>query len=967
MKRSKYVALGVLVSFCMGQFGTLSAQGAETLKDKVANSQTNATTTADTETNTINYSDVYENYLNCGYMASDIEPIVIDALKGTSNLESLPVAENIGDKSQPVLDWTADTLEWAEYSFTVTEAGLYQISAEYYIPADTFDEAVRSFEIDGKSPFAEAETLNFLQMYTDSSAPKQNSYGDEISPSQVEIPAWRTMGFYDSLGLYDLPYRFYFEPGVHTIKFSYINVGMYFSQIEVAPAETIANYAAVKASYEKNGYQEAEESFTIEAESAIAYKSSAVIRMQNDSDPACTPRNDDNVVMNILKGVQWKTGNDEITWNITVPQTGLYKINMYIDQSLMDGLPVYRKIMIDGEVPFAEMLQYTFAYNKNWQSTTLSDDDGNPYLFYLTEGSHTFTMSIKLSKNCELLQSIKEDMNTLSDLLLSIKMITGDDPDLNYEYRLDSKIPNLMQELRTIYDHITDKVNIILGMSAKSSPAANAFISIQDDFSMVYENPDLIPRKLGDLEDDLETMGSWYSEFQVQPLGMDSIAFTSPNEETERVKTSFVDYMVIGVKSFVRSFIRDYSDIGTDSDSDNTELDVWIGRGKDWAQCLEDLAGDDFTNRTGIALNIHVIPAGQLSTGGMNTLLMAMAAGTEPDVALGITYNLPVEFALRGAAYDLSQCEGFSEVKERFLDGIMIAFEHDGGYYALPETMNFRCLLYRTDIIQKLGISIPDTWDDVYSHVLPILYQNNMDFFCSNDYFSMFLFQNDGSYYTEDGLYSALDTAQAYNAFKEWTELYTEQGIPVSANFYSRFRNGSMPIGIGGYTEYMSLISAAPELVGRIGMASLPGHINADGAVDRSAGGYADTAMMIFSSSIKSNEAFRFLDWWTSDEVQTLYGKSLEAVVGTESRWNSANLNAFFEMSWTDSEKKVITESLKWAREMPVILGGYYTTRHITNAWNRVVLSSENARDSLEEAVSDINRELRLRREEKQG
>ena len=83
----------------------------------------------------------------------------------------------------------------------------------------------------------------------------------------------------------------------------------------------------------------------------------------------------------------------------------------------------------------------------------------------------------------------------------------------------------------------------------------------------------------------------------------------------------------------------------------------------------------------------------------------------------------------------------------------------------------------------------------------------------------------------------------------------------------------------------------------------------------------------------------------------------------TESRWNSANVNAFFEMPWSDTEKKVINESFKWAKEMPIVLGGYYTSRHITNAWNRSVLSKMDARDSLEEAVLDINRELQMRRE----
>ena len=41
------------------------------------------------------------------------------------------------------------------------------------------------------------------------------------------------------------------------------------------------------------------------------------------------------------------------------------------------------------------------------------------------------------------------------------------------------------------------------------------------------------------------------------------------------------------------------------------------------------------------------------------------------------------------------------------------------------------------------------------------------------------------------------------------------------------------------------------------------------------------------------------------------------------------------------------------------MLGGYYTGRHLTNAWTRCVESGEDFRDSLEEAVEEINIELR--------
>lgn len=943
----------------------------QTLKEKVSSSGSGEVITAvsDESTDVSSYSTLLKEYATLGYTAvCDINTITVPISTAKASGE-LVLESDIGGLDGEALNWTA-AQEWVEFSFEISKSGLYQIGALYYIPDGTNEKAVRSFTVDGEIPFSEATTLHFQQMYVDTTdTPRINTNGDEVSPSQKELPAWREFFFCDSQGLYSQPYSFYFEAGVHTVRLQYVNIPFYLSDLTVKPTSQLSEYSQVAEEYAANGYKNANSTVTIEAERNIAYKSSSVIRMQNSTNPTVSPRNDNSKVMNILKGEYWKTGNEEITWVIDVPETGLYTLNMHIRQSLMEGLPVYRTIAIDGEVPFEEMLQYTFSYNRNWVTETLSDQNGEPYLFYLTKGEHTLTMTVKMSANCDLIQGIKDDMDVVSSLLTNIKRITGEEPDLNYEYHLDEKIPNLVQSLREVYNRLNTRYDTIIDISSKSSPAANQFASILDDFGAIYEDPDLIPRKLDTLNDDLETLGSWYSEFQSQPLAMDTITIAGPDMTVEEPSATIWDYIVITLKAFIRSFTESYGSLGsvaTDAENADVTLDVWIGRGKEWAQLLDELAADTFTAETGIALRINVIPSGQLSTGGLNNLMLAMAAGQAPDIALGVSYELPTEFSFRNASLDLSQFDGYEEVKGRFLDGVLLPFTSGDACYGLPETMNFRVLLYRTDIIRKMGISIPNTWNDIYNNVLPVLYQNNLEFYFPSDYsgYSVFLYQHGGDYYTEDGCYSALDTAEAYAAFKEWTELFTRQGVDVSASFYNRFRNGSMPIGVASYLEYIQLLYAAPELMGKIGMAALPGHIDENGEINRLSGGYADTGCMAFADTEYPEECFKFLEWWTSETIQTSYGKSLEAIVGTSSRWGSANLNSFLSMSWSEDEKAVISECFSWAKERPVVFGGYYTTRHITNAWNRTVLSSYNPRDSLEEAVTDINTELRMRREE---
>ena len=121
---------------------------------------------------------------------------------------------------------------------------------------------------------------------------------------------------------------------------------------------------------------------------------------------------------------------------------------------------------------------------------------------------------------------------------------------------------------------------------------------------------------------------------------------------------------------------------------------------------------------------------------------------------------------------------------------------------------------------------------------------------------------------------------------------------------------------------------------------------------------------MILSQSDKQEAAWEFLKWWMSEETQTRYGRELEAILGTGARWNTANVDAFFSLPWDHRHAQIIKAQMESAREQLIVPGGYFTGRHIINAWNSVVVNNENVRDMLEDAVKDINKELENKRRE---
>ena len=286
--------------------------------------------------------------------------------------------------------------------------------------------------------------------------------------------------------------------------------------------------------------------------------------------------------------------------------------------------------------------------------------------------------------------------------------------------------------------------------------------------------------------------------------------------------------------------------------------------------------------------------------------------------------------------------------------------------------MNFSVLIYRKDILREFGLGIPNTWDDVYKKLLPVLHRNRMDFTPAP--LASFLYQRGGSFYTDDGLRSGLDTPEAYLAFKEWTEQFTSYKMPTAYEMYNRIRRGTMPIGMGDFNTYVRLSVAAPELLGRWGIALLPGTKKPDGTIDRrTVSSVAPMAsielpsgegIMMVGTTELEDESWEFMKWWTSEDSQVRFGRDVEALWGPAARWPTANLSAFERLPWKRADLQIIQEQWKFYTEPPVVLGGYFTDRHIRNAFTRVLMTGMNPRESLEMAVEDINRELIIKQEE---
>ena len=355
--------------------------------------------------------------------------------------------------------------------------------------------------------------------------------------------------------------------------------------------------------------------------------------------------------------------------------------------------------------------------------------------------------------------------------------------------------------------------------------------------------------------------------------------------------------------------------------------------------------------------------------------MTAVVAGTGPDVDLSLGTWFPVNYAMRNAAEDLTQFEDFGEVIAPFYESALTAMRYQDGVYGLPETQEFPVLFYREDILADLGLTPPDTWEELIG-MLPTIQGNNLSVgipypdiaTVDMSIFNSLIYQSGGSIYDEEGKKTLIDSESGVAAFKRYTSLYNDYGLPTVFDFVSRFRSGEMPIGLFPYSTYNTLVVSAPEIRNLWNFTLFPGTETVkDGrkTVNRSVHSQGLCCMMIATDDEQvKNNAWEFMKWWVSADTQVRFGREIESILGSSARYTTANTRALEQLAWSAPQLRVLKEQMAHTVGFPEIAGGYSTTRHMTNAIRRVINTKEDARETLLTYARTINEEIRIKRNE---
>ncbi len=921
------------------------------------------------------YSGYIKEHLEADTPKEDIDVALLN-YKHSGEVYDIP---ELSGRNSLLYTGTDSEVSW---DVNVDKAGLYQIYLEYMLPESRGVAAERSIYINGELPFEEAGNIAFSRMWQDGGMYRTDNQGNQIRPIQVEYFDWQSAYLKDDVGYIAEPYLFYLEKGNNEITLKAENEPMILYKVTVCGVREETTYQDYLAKNTEQGEDLAKEYLQIiQGEDSTLRSEPSLYARYDRSSPATVPYSVTNTVLNYTGGDSWRSAGQWIEWDFEVPADGWYEIVIKGRQNYARGSVSNRSIYIDGEIPFKEFEAITFEYANDWVYKTPEDENGKPCRIYLTKGSHKIRLEGTFAGMGTILKDLEDATYRLNLIYRRLLVYTGATPDIYRDYHIDTAYPEIMDamdlEAKRLYKIVDDMV-AYSGQMADNIATAQTLANQLERFC---EKPQKITTEFITFKDNITALGAASLRMSETKLDVDYVVIKGEDAVLKKESSNIFTQAAHEIKSFGASFFVDYNSVGDVYTTDDNEeiVKVWVLTGRDQGTILKSMVDTTFTPDTGIKVNVEIVEPG--------ALLNAVLAGRGPNVVLSVGADQPVNYALRGAAEDITQFEGWEEVMSHYSESSYEQYRLDGSIYGVPETQTFNVMFYREDVLEELELSAPQTWQELIE-MLPTIQGNNLSVglptaagssttsaattaTMSNIpdlsmYFAL-LFQYGGDIYNEDGTSTTVDTEAGIRAFDDYVRYFNDYGIPTIYDFVSRFRSGEMPIGIAPYSTYNTLMVSAPEIRGMWKFGLIPGtectDENGNTYIDRSDFITGSATMMITTEDEKlKNESWEFMKWWADTDTQIRFGREIEALLGASARYATANRDAFSGLSWSMEDIKILDEQWEQTVGIREVPGGYFTGRHISNAIRKVINEKVDSRETIIDYSIVIDEEIKKKR-----
>lgn len=318
---------------------------------------------------------------------------------------------------------------------------------------------------------------------------------------------------------------------------------------------------------------------------------------------------------------------------------------------------------------------------------------------------------------------------------------------------------------------------------------------------------------------------------------------------------------------------------------------------------------DDFTEKTGIAVEIQVVPWDQYWT-----LLEAGAqGGTLPDV-FWMHSNYSQMFMRNDMLLDLTDRIAQSDVidPENYYQDILELYQYDGKTYAIPKDYDTIALWYNKTMFDEAGISYPDetwTWDTFAEAAAKLTDKDNSQYgfaspasYNQDGYYSM-IYDMGGYIVNEDKSASGWDSPETITAMNWWYDNLVNVCMPTQQMMGENTTDVLFSSGRSAMTFQGSwMVKALTEneyIAANADVAVLP---MADDGTRKTI--YNGLGWAAAAENPNVENAWKLLEYLGSKEAQRKQAESgvtMSAYMGTSDNWvNCApdfNLQAYLDMT----------------------------------------------------------------------
>ncbi len=811
---------------------------------------------------------------------------------------------------------------------------------------------------------------------------------NEIRPSTTDEAKWMTYYLKDSTGYTTENFEFVLSAGINTITLESQNEPMTIKSITLYPLEEVDTYWDYLLELSGKHFNGADvlpvgaDTILLEGEFAHVMSNKTIYPVEDRSCAINSPTDATCSVLNTIGGEKWATAGQWVEYRFKVDSSGMYDIVSRFRQNVLDGMYTCRSMYIFSEgleegaagyyngAPFAEALKLIYNYDDDWQVTQLSagvkNDKGQTekYSVYLEKDIvYTVRFEVTLGQMGEVVREVEDILTTVNNGYLEIIKLTGITPDKYRDYGFSQVMPDVMVSLVRSGRRLEELADTLTSISGEKSSNVATLEKVARLLVKMGQDDDEVAKNLDNLKSYIGTLGTFLSDVRTQPLQLDYIKIQPAGAPDPKATPGFFKSLWHEVKGFFNSFFRDYNNMGTLTKTGNDATEVWLASARDQSQVIRNLINNDFTPGTNIAVDLKLVAGG--------TLLPSILAGSGPDVYLGLGQGDVINYAIRSALINIEDQEDDFEAywRANFTESAMEVLKIEDAdqqmhYYGLPESQAFPMMFVRIDILADLDLDVPETWDDIMA-CIPTLQANNMQIGMTQDY-RIFLYQQDGDLFADDGMRINLDSKVGLASFEKMCNLFTMYSFPYQYDAANRFRTGEMPILLGDYTgTYNQLKVFATEIEGKWEFMPLPGERRADGSVNRKSISTVAATVMVkgVKSNMKSN-AWSFMKWYNGADFQVDFSNEMVAILGPSAKQAVSNINALDGLPWTTAELRKVQAQFDQLGSVPNYPGAYIIDRYTNFAFLSAYNDNANPSDALMSHIPVINKEIERKRNE---